>query len=848
MFNQRTAAKTNQTKPKGLPSNPLKSPSVIRGYKNWKQGNSESNKITSRAKNVKEAKKFKKQNPKQIRWKRARRTDDNSLYMINKGYNRSKKLPMEVNTPQIMSKTTNNCFYQSRDKSKKLVKESNKTAIEEPYQTPRNPQRQKTPLKLRLSSSMTEQRHILSSRRPGGLLRNTFLARASHKRQGQIYKKRRNLGAGYLNKTGGLPKKVPNKAKKDPDISAYSSEIQSRLKAFFEMNRKGEVKNQLSVLEGIVRESSVGSKYSQRSFQSHSIDKAESAKKSVQRGKEGANKTPKLLRIQVNGSKTAGNGRNGLVGKSSFQGEDWGYRASRTRNGAALRSLDLTLNDSGLKTTGRGIKLFSRNARFLGRSLSKGRSETPNKPVLGDLDGVGDFGRRATFARMHKGKRKGWSLDGRGRVPMSAVKGVKGPGVLTSRLQSDKKGQFGRKELSLDPDLGLEMTPRFVRKKGRMRSRRDGVDEIRISEGSYNNSSPKNAKKGEKMVATPNQKNRPNEAIFRSNQYEGPPIIDLNTPQTKTTPKRSQIKKTFKIKWFSQKYPPIQNQLKIGPALGQGSYSVVREAFDIVLNLQVAVKIFKKINFLNKFSKSVVNNEIEALRRCEHPSIVKLHRVVETSKNIYLVLDYWGPKNLKTSLSDVNHSMGSNRGRDDVFRSKEDANHPTKGTNHSKTFPVTKTKHIMKELIQAVSYLHEVGIYHRDLKLSNIMLKDSKNGQISVCIVDFGLVTFRGFGMDFIKCGTLSYMAPELISCKPYHGWAVDIWALGIVFYWLLTGRGPYGSGKTQDEIKGCILRREIDFGAVGFVERGILKGMLRKKGQSRISLKRLLAMSYWGE
>ena len=89
----------------------------------------------------------------------------------------------------------------------------------------------------------------------------------------------------------------------------------------------------------------------------------------------------------------------------------------------------------------------------------------------------------------------------------------------------------------------------------------------------------------------------------------------------------------------------------------------------------------------------------------------------------------------------------------------------------------------------AIDFMHSKYIVHRDLKLANILLNSNEEGVLDIRIADFGLAKKLKPG-QFIseKCGTPTYIAPEVLRGDPYS-FKADIFSLGSIMYNLLTGR-----------------------------------------------------------
>lgn len=195
--------------------------------------------------------------------------------------------------------------------------------------------------------------------------------------------------------------------------------------------------------------------------------------------------------------------------------------------------------------------------------------------------------------------------------------------------------------------------------------------------------------------------------------------------------------------------------------LGEGGMAAVYKAFDTRLERFVAIKVitfgqYDKEMFLLRFER-----EAKALARLSHPNIVKVHDYGEEGGLPYLVMEYLPGGTLKSKLG--------------------------------KPMPWHEAIQLILPIAQALGYAHNLNIVHRDVKPANILLNESGQPMLT----DFGIakilesdsqLQLTGTGVGI---GTPEYMAPEQGQGLPVDRRA-DIYALGVVFYELITGRRPF--------------------------------------------------------
>eukprot|EP01065_Artemidia_motanka_P032015 TRINITY_DN3902_c1_g1_i1.p1 TRINITY_DN3902_c1_g1~~TRINITY_DN3902_c1_g1_i1.p1 ORF type:complete len:409 (+),score=104.96 TRINITY_DN3902_c1_g1_i1:91-1227(+) len=236
----------------------------------------------------------------------------------------------------------------------------------------------------------------------------------------------------------------------------------------------------------------------------------------------------------------------------------------------------------------------------------------------------------------------------------------------------------------------------------------------------------------------------------------------------------------------------------------------------------VAVKVFKRSAMTTRMEWTAVLNEIEVHRDLEHPHIVQVKHVLQTPKELYVVMELGA-----VTLFDYMQERGQTLGEADVCV-------------------------VAKQLLSALVYLHERGIAHRDLKPENVVI-GMKDGVLSASLCDFGwALKFESAAQQTTigePAGTVQYAAPEVLDgavggrgVRASNAGLVvrtDVFSLGVVLYCLLHGVNPF-QGATPAQ-----RRKDIARGTPRKLRQGLgrrrpfsdlVAGMLRERPEDRPS------------
>ena len=212
----------------------------------------------------------------------------------------------------------------------------------------------------------------------------------------------------------------------------------------------------------------------------------------------------------------------------------------------------------------------------------------------------------------------------------------------------------------------------------------------------------------------------------------------------------------------------------------------------------------------------LAKTEIDILKISQHPNIIKIYDVFETSDFIYIIMEYCNGGNLLSYIEKTKNKL-----------------------------PEPRACEIIHKLSMAIYYIHSYGIVHRDLKPSNILMTD-KSKTADIRLLDFVLSKIVGSNQ---KCnepyGTLCFAAPEILRGKSYDK-SVDLWSIGIITYFLLCGNLPYFDENSDRETIRQTIEDPIPFHSKIWKKfssevKQFVEGLLNKNPKKRLSITQVL-------
>ena len=241
--------------------------------------------------------------------------------------------------------------------------------------------------------------------------------------------------------------------------------------------------------------------------------------------------------------------------------------------------------------------------------------------------------------------------------------------------------------------------------------------------------------------------------------------------------------------------------------LGIGSYGRVYLVTHNETGEKYSLKVIDKKKLSdNQCSIDLIYNEINIQSKLNHENIIRLYNVYETETEINIILEYASKGNLYNLI-----------------------------LKNKNGFSEFQAYQYFIQVVNAVYFLHQNAIIHRDIKPENILISD--NEVLKLC--DFGWAKEVSVENRSTFCGTIEYMAPEIVDSEKYD-FGVDIWSLGILLYELLMGYSPF-KAKDPKNIMVNIKYHELTFDKNKNLSdecRSLIKSLLEVNPQKRIKIR----------
>ncbi|XP_045924348.1 serine/threonine-protein kinase H1 homolog [Micropterus dolomieu] len=250
-----------------------------------------------------------------------------------------------------------------------------------------------------------------------------------------------------------------------------------------------------------------------------------------------------------------------------------------------------------------------------------------------------------------------------------------------------------------------------------------------------------------------------------------------------------------KVPTYKDKFDPrVTARYDIKALIGRGSFSRVVRVEHRATRQPFAIKMME---VEAPEGREVCTSELVVLQRVSHSNVIQLIEVFQFPQRVYMVLELATGGELLDRVVSRGH------------------------------FTERDATQALRMVLAGVEYLHNLGITHRDLKPENLLYYHP-GADSRLLVTDFGLATFGGAGSEVLgpdrssdggadrtwslrtTCGTPEYMAPEVLQRKPYSC-AVDMWALGVITYIVLSGSMPF-----EDDSR-MVLYRAIVRGKYSF-------------------------------
>jgi len=209
-----------------------------------------------------------------------------------------------------------------------------------------------------------------------------------------------------------------------------------------------------------------------------------------------------------------------------------------------------------------------------------------------------------------------------------------------------------------------------------------------------------------------------------------------------------------------------------------------------------------------------LKKEIEIQRTLDHPNICKIFETYEDLKHgeMYIIMELCTGGALVSRMKHHRHGYGE-----------------------------AAAATIIEKIMSSIIYCHHHGVVHRDIKLDNLIYEHEAE-EAELKLIDFGFACEIAPGREAMwdQLGTPSYMAPELWSSEPEYDSSVDMWAIGVVTYMLLSGKRPFHHDNKREKAR--MIRHdplkfpEAEWGRVSEDAKDFCRQLMQKQPRDRLS------------
>ena len=216
--------------------------------------------------------------------------------------------------------------------------------------------------------------------------------------------------------------------------------------------------------------------------------------------------------------------------------------------------------------------------------------------------------------------------------------------------------------------------------------------------------------------------------------------------------------------WTRRSYRPQSGETygpyRIEELIVETKFSILYSSTFLQDGSKKAIKFIKCL----KGKEERVKNEVEIMKRIDHPNLLKLEYSSIRDPYMIIVTNYAPFENLSRFM----------------------------GKYYPSGMPSRIAQYVLLQMVSAIAYLHNLGIWHRDIKPQNFLVFNNDKDKPYVVLADFGLAKqYQKCETDNSLAGTKKYMAPEIINNQRYTN-AVDIWALGVTFFFMMTNQEAF--------------------------------------------------------